>query len=517
MPLNPNDFRDLVAVIYARVSQDKSKNLSVPAQVQWGREQCERFGWPVAKVITDTDIGATRHSLKVRPGYLELPAHLVPEPGKPRRVLVTRSSSRANRQLGDFADLRDLCAEHETYWYSGGQLYDLDNPQDRRILANEAVENEYGPEQSRFDSMQQLSRNFADGKPHGKEAFGYRIAYERGKAVARVIDEGNSSLIREMTRRAISLESTSSIARWLTSARIPVPSADMALPCRKCSVTQGRRVLEAVDRRSCPCDKAWMTEWDHIAVRNVLLSPTIAGLRGHKDRKTGVVSTTPAQWEAIISVEERESLLRLFASPGRRAHNRGSAPRWLLSGIPRCGKCTTGRIITHRSGANRPRTYECENYCVARDAELVDALVEETVLRKLEDPELLAALERSDAETQALAAEAKRARAVYEKWIAEAIQAELSPLEIKAYKDAKLPAVKQAEARAQAAMPMPHVVAAAGPDARDVWHDADRTPLQAKRDIIRSLLSITLYPAGKKRGFGGRPGVETIDIQPLVA
>ncbi|MET7767523.1 recombinase family protein [Nocardia sp. NPDC005366] len=518
MPLNPNDFRDqLVAVIYARVSQDKSKGLSVPAQIEWAKELCERFGWAVLVVITDTDIGATRHSLKQRSGYLQLPAHLVPKPGEPRRVLITRSSSRANRKLGEHAMLRDLCAEHETLWFSGGQLYDLDNPQDRRILATEAVENEFAPEQSRFDSMQQLARNFAEGKPHGREAYGYTIIYRRGAAVGREIDPAEAPIVREMISRAMALESVRSIARWLKNSGISVPTADMAMPCRACSVTEGRKVLQAVDRRECPCPKDWLTDWTPTTVRKVLTSPTIAGLRSHKDAKTGEVFTTAATWEPIISVEEHHQVLGLISAPGRNPNARGTAPRWLLSGIPLCGKCERGRLSSHSGGTRRDRTYCCENHCVARDAELVDDVVTETVLRKLEDPQLLTALSRSTEQAKALTAKAEQMRKAYDKWIAEAIDAELSPLEIKAYKDAKKPAVEEAEAQAKAALPMPHVIAAAGPNAREIWADDERTPLETRRDIIRSLLSITIHPAGKKRGFGGRPGVETIDIQPLVA
>ncbi|MFI6997030.1 recombinase family protein [Nocardia sp. NPDC050175] len=519
MPLNPKDFPDLAPWIYGRNSQDKNKGLSVPQQVRWGTEECARFGWPDPRVTTDTDIGATRHTVKQRPGYKDLVAGLAePAPEGTQWVLITRSSSRANRQLLDFALLREMCAKLGVYWYSGGQLYDMNNPQDRRILAQEAVDNEYQPEQNRFDSMQQLKQNFLDGKPHGKEAFGYRIVYQRGKAMERVPDEATAPIVREMARRALELESATGIARWLTGEAVPVPSAGMGLPCRVCSVTDGRKVLEAVDRRHCPCDKGWLTRWDHVAVRNVLVSATIAGLRAHTDKATGKTETVVGQWDSIISVEDHDRLVAMFTAPARLTSNRGCAPRWLLSGIPRCGKCDGGKIRSRSGGtAGKARTYECERFCVARNAELVDDLVEETVLRRLEDPELLAALERSDEEAAAAGAEAKALRASYDKWVAEAIEAELSPMEIKQYKDRKLPAIKAAEARAQAAMPMPHVVAAAGPDARAKWDDEQQTPLQAKRDIIRSLLSITIYPAGKRRGFGGSPGVETIEIARLVA
>ncbi|WP_431958594.1 recombinase family protein [Nocardia lijiangensis] len=517
MPLNPKDFPDLEAWIYGRNSQDKNKGLSVPQQVRWGRGECERFGWTVGKVITDTDIGATRHTVKQRPGYQELTAGLGERaPEGRRRVLVTRSSSRANRQLLDFATLREMCARLGVYWYSGGQLYDMDNPQDRRILAQEAVDNEYGPEQNRFDSMQQLRQNFLDGKPHGKEAFGYEMVYKRGRAVDRIPSPTKASIVREMAWRALDLEKASSIARWLTEQEVPIPSADIGLPCRKCSVTKGRRVLEAVDRRTCPCDKSWMTRWEHGTVRNVLTSPTIAGLRAHKDRTTGVTEVVPATWEAIISIEDHRRLVALLTDPARSTHTRGTAPRWLLPGIPQCGKCG-GRINSKSGGRARARGYECERFCVYRTAQLVDDLVEETVLRRLEDPDLLAALTRTDEAAAAAAKEAERLRAAYDQWISQAIEEDLSPAEIKQYKTRKMPAIKVAEARAQAALPMPHVVAAAGPDARAKWHDDEQTPLAAKRDIIRSLLSITIHPAGKRRTFGGPADLDSIEIQRLVA
>ncbi|WP_328405054.1 hypothetical protein [Nocardia sp. NBC_00403] len=77
-----------------------AQGLSVPQQVKWGRGECARFGWADPRVTTDTDIGATRHTVKQRPGYKDLVAGLAePAPEGKRWVLVTRSSSRANRQL----------------------------------------------------------------------------------------------------------------------------------------------------------------------------------------------------------------------------------------------------------------------------------------------------------------------------------------------------------------------------------------------------------------------------------
>ncbi|WP_083880408.1 recombinase family protein [Nocardia araoensis] len=524
MPINPSDFPGLDAIITARVSKaTKQKGERSPKeQIAWGRQECARFEWPVRKVIDEGAVGATRHARKQRPGRAELRRELEALATRIRRgesrggVLVNWSSSRANRRLGDLAELRELCAEFGVYWYYGGVLYDMNDPDDRKRVAQDAVEDEHAPERNRQDTMRALAQNFLDGKPHGKESFGFQIVYKRGRAIGRVPCPTNGPIFREMARRALDGESLSSIARWLSAEGVLIPTHDDAMPCARCSTKDGRRVVEKVDRRTCGCPKDWRTHWTGITVRVVLLREAAAGLRAHTDEQ-GQRRTVKATWEGLISVEEHERLKTLLSDP-RRAPARGSAHRYLLSGIARCWKCDgpiAGRAPTKRHGLY----YVCKyRNCLGRNAALVDDLVVETVLRRLEDPQLLRSLARTDADAVAALAEAKKLRAEYEKWLDEAIDADLSPAEIKRYKARKEPAILAAERRAQASLPMPHVVAAAGPDARAKWDDEELTPLEAKRDIIRSLLSIRILSAvGKRKGWGVAAGPDTIEITRLVA
>ncbi|WP_329410831.1 recombinase family protein [Nocardia vinacea] len=523
MPLSPKDFPGLAAIIQARVSKaGKHKNERSPKeQIAWGRAECARFGWDVCKVIDEGAVGATRHARKNRPGREELRQELVTIARRVRcneasgGVLVNWSSSRANRKIGDMAELRDLCAEFGVYWYYGGVLYDMNDPDDRKRVAQDAVEDEHAPERNRIDSMRALSQNFADGKPHGPEGFGFQIIYRRGKSVARVQCPTNGPIFREMARRALELENTYRIARWLTTEGVLIPSHDKSFPCNRCSVKDGRRVVRKVDRQTCPCPKMWRTTWNSDMVKRVLLSEAAAGLRVHVD-ENGNRQTVNATWEGLISVEEHERLKFILNDP-RRGSFRGSEPRWLLSGIPWCWKC--GGTVVSRRGSDRGRFYVCKpNGCVGRRADLVDALVEEAVLRRLEDPGLLGSLARTDDDAVAALAEARELRDAYDKWLSEAIDADLSPRDIALYKAKKIPLVEAAERRAQAALPMPHVAAAAGVHARSRWHDPEMTPLEAKRDIIRSLVSVTLLSAaGKRRGFGGGADIDTIKIERLVA
>ncbi len=524
MPLSPKDFPGLAAVIQARVSKvGKHKNERSPKeQIAWGRGECAQFGWSVCKVIDEGAVGATRHARKDRPGREVLRQELAAIAGRVKRgevpggVLVNWSSSRANRKVGDMAELRELCAEFRVYWYYGGVLYDMNDPDDRKRVAQDAVEDEHAPERNRLDSMRALAQNFAEGKPHGPEAFGFQIVYQRGRAVRRVPCPQNGPIFREMVRRALDMEPTYQIGRWLTREGVPVPSHDKSFPCNRCSVKDGRRVVRKVDRRSCPCPKTWRTQWDSNMVKRVLLSEAAAGLRVHVD-ENGERLTIKAAWEGLISVDEHERLKMILNDP-RRGTSNGSTPKWLLSGLLRCWKCD-GPVVSRRKWGPETRYYVCKkNSCVGRKAKLVDALVEEVVLRRLEDPALLGALARTDEDAVAALTEARELRVSYEKWLNDAIDADLSPAEIAVYKARKAPLIEAAERRAQAALPMPHVAAAAGPDARAKWHDPELTPLEAKRDIIRSLVRVTiLSAAGKRRGFGVGAGVDTIEIEPLVS
>ncbi|MGY1962558.1 recombinase family protein [Nocardia gipuzkoensis] len=524
MPLIPKDFPGLDAIIQARVSKvGKHKSERSPReQIAWGRAECARFGWTVRKVIDEGAVSATRHARKDRPGREELRRELAEVARRKKRgqtsggVLVNWSSSRANRKVGDMAELRELCAEFGVYWYYGGVLYDMNDPDDRKRVAQDAVEDEHAPERNRLDAMRALAQNFTEGKPHGAESFGFRIVYKRGKAVDRVPCPEYGPVVREMARRALALEPKHSIGRWLTLNEVPVPGHDRSFPCPWCSVKDGHRVIKKVDRRTCPCPKGWRTQWDGDMVKRVLLREALAGLRVHVD-ENGNRLTVEGTWEGLISVEDHERLKVILHDP-RQVYRRGSECKWLLSGIPRCWKCG-GKVVGIGPREGHKRCYICKpNRCVRRNAELVEAVVQEVVLRRLEDPTLVQALTRTDEDALAALAEARALREAYEKWLSDAIDADLAPSDIAMYKAKKLPMIEAAEGRVQAATPMPHVAAAAGPDARAKWNDPELTPLAAKRDIIRSLVSVTILSArGNRKGFGVAAGVDAIRIERLVS
>jgi site-specific DNA recombinase len=114
----------LRALIYTRVSDDQRDGRSPAEQETDARDVCEREGWTVLEVLTDS-AGASRHSRKARPGWeraKELIADGVID------VLVTWELSRAERKMEGFAALLNLCVDHGVMWNSGGRTFDPADP-----------------------------------------------------------------------------------------------------------------------------------------------------------------------------------------------------------------------------------------------------------------------------------------------------------------------------------------------------------------------------------------------------
>jgi site-specific DNA recombinase len=142
-------------------------------------------------------------------------------------------------------------------------------------------------------------------------------------------------------------------------------------------------------------------EWRPKALRLVLTNPRICGYsaRNRPDPKTGqpvltVVrqpdgSPVLGQWEKIVEPAEWEALCLKVAPKKRRPG--GSAHKYLLSGIARCGICTAPiRGIPRQRKDRTTYAYLCHSRAnggcggVSRDGERVDRLIKAVVLDLLE-------------------------------------------------------------------------------------------------------------------------------------
>ena len=99
---------------------------------------------------------------------------------------------------------------------------------------------------------------------------------------------------------------------------------------------------------------------------------------------------------AILSITDHQRLVALFKDPSRKSPNRGSAPRWLLSGIVVCGRCGNPKVNVGNGGQRRLRpAYVCARLkgdapgCYARSwVDQVDAYVAAMVKARMTDPKL---------------------------------------------------------------------------------------------------------------------------------
>lgn len=163
-------------------------------------------------------------------------------------------------------------------------------------------------------------------------------------------------MIRELVLRVIAGESVNSLTLWLNESGMkPVRGA----------------------------------RWASTAVRNIVSSPRIAGLRAYKGEVVG-----EAAWEPIIPAAQRDQVLAALSA---RSWNRKRSPRkYVLSGLCRCGRCQ-GRMFSAarlEAGASK-RRYVCSSSpdhggCgrMTVVAEPLEKLITDAVLARLDSPAL---------------------------------------------------------------------------------------------------------------------------------
>lgn len=331
------------ALIYCRVSDDRAEGRSPREQEADSRIVCEREGWTVSEVITDS-VGASRYSRGKRPGWVRA-VELI-ESGAVD-VLVTWENSRANRDLRDFAALRDLCARQGVLWSYSGRTHDLNNADDRFTTGLDALlaEKETGQISGRVKRATRA--NAAAGRPHGRLLYGYRRVYDQatGKLDNLEPDPAATVVVRRIYDASESGQGMDSIARDLNAESIPNPS--------------GR-------------------QWTGLAVKRVLTNPGYAGRRVHLGEVVG-----SASWPAIIDSDRFDRLQTMIEA---RRVDRTPNRAWLLTGVTRCGVCN-GKVGVKRSG-EKPKYVCMDRFCVARSTEALHAFVANAIVARIESADV---------------------------------------------------------------------------------------------------------------------------------
>jgi DNA invertase Pin-like site-specific DNA recombinase len=341
--------------VYARISSDpEGDQLGVRRQIQDCERLTEERGWIVADRYVDDDISAW--SGKRRPEYERLLADL-----RSGRIdgLVVWHLDRLTRHPRDLEAFIDLCegARIEALGCVTGDV-DLGTPVGRltaRMLGGLA---RYESDHKSERILRKHEELASAGKPSGggSRPFGY----EADKVTIR---ESEAVVVREIARRFLAGESIKSV------------SADL----------NERGITGANGGR-----------WEPNAVRRLLNSPRIGGMREHKGE---VVAE--AVWPGIISKADSTKIRAILADPERNTHRHGR--RYLLRRLLRCGQC--GEYLHSRPRNDGKRRYVCAKgpgfagcgHCYI-NADEVETWTVEACFRRLDTPGLADALAEVNAD-----------------------------------------------------------------------------------------------------------------------
>lgn len=455
-------------VIYCRISKDRvGAGLGVERQ----REECERLaealGWEVVYVYEDNDLSA--YSGKPRPGYLQMFADL--KAGTATAV-ITWHTDRLHRSPAELEDWIKLCEKRGIVvrTVKAGEI-DLSTPSGQMTARIVGAVARHEIDHARERMAAAHAQAAEKGSAHGRVPYGYRGERVNGKIVRRVPDEnrvvdgephaGQAPIVREIAERVLAGESLYSIAKHLNEREVPTPGTSAV--------------------------------WRASIMKQMMVRPTYAGLRSHKG------TVTPGDWEPLISAEDHAALLAILEDPNRKTH-RGTEPKYLLSGIARCGIEGCGAVVWRLKSHGRS-VYTCSNKrCVSRRIEDVDQLVEALFISEVSKPKFLESLAESS-QSLGMSDSVKELRVLEQRLDKVATQVATGEMD----DDFGARVVKKiredmaaATARISSSAPNPALLRLAGPGAAERW---TALPLAEKRGLIRDCLTVKIKPAGKGRRF----------------
>ena len=359
------------ALIYTRASMDRQYLMrSTDDQETDCRSWCDQQTWRVGKVITDANRSASQWRTREREGFEEALRLIA---SKQYDAFVTWEPSRAGRELLAYVQLRAACQEAGVLYLTKGRVYDFARSDDAFMMGLEFLTAEKDAAVIRERQLRTVRLHAQQGRPHGRLPFGYRRVYDEhtGVLLRQEIAPEKAAIIVNAVDEILSGTTVNAIVTRLNRAGVPTPM--------KPTSDQSR---------------GWMSS----TLRQIIKSPTIAGLRKYQGEVIG-----EADWPAIIPVDRWEQVNRVLADQARRTRyveeDNHSHPKWLLSFAAKCAYCSRPLarrlgVIPRRDG-NLRDNYVC-TYVPCRkisiDVPRTDAYVTGVLLGWLSKPESLAVI-----------------------------------------------------------------------------------------------------------------------------
>jgi DNA invertase Pin-like site-specific DNA recombinase len=347
------------AAIYTRLSKDPTGEQTATArQAEDCRALAARHGWDVVAEYEDVDLSAFRGVQ--RPGYEALLESLAA--GELDRVIAWKLD-RLLRRPRDFEKLWELCEAAGAHIVTDKDSIDTSAPFAGTLVPR--ILSMVAEMESQGISVREQRKHEANAKAGKRSGGGHRPFGLTRDWSALVPAE--AEMIRTAVDRILAGEAMYRIATEWNAEGVRTPTG-----------------------------KQWTVQ----LLKSMLRSPRLAGLREHRGAIVG-----PGQWPAIVDPDKHARLRAILSSRPAVA----PAGRFLLSGMVRCGVCGQSMYVRRRH-KDKARFYGCEKVSggagcghVHIVAEPLEALVRDEVLRRLDSPEMLAAIEAHNRQTVAAA------------------------------------------------------------------------------------------------------------------
>jgi site-specific DNA recombinase len=458
------------AVIYVRISQDRTgAHLGVDRQLEDCRALAERHGWDVVETYVDNDISA--YSGKRRPDYRRMLDDL--EQGL-ATIVISWHTDRLHRSPTELEEYIDLSQRRgiDTHTVQAGDL-DLSTSSGRMTARiHGAVARHESEHKAERVARARLQKAKAGKWGGGIRPFGWGMPTGE-------------------TRRKVDRATGEEV-------EVPVLDMDQLVPEEAAAIEVGIDMILSGGSIKGWCrwlaDKGLTTtrgnSIGHTEGREMLMRARNAGIAIYRGEEIG-----PGSWAAIVPEEKHRAVVAVLMDPNRRT-TPGAQPKWLGSLMYRCGRgdCTEAVYVT-QSGGRRYPSYRCKTaHGGGRQAAKVDEYVQDTVIARLSRPDAADLLlpGPSDVNVAALQVESEQIRRRLTDLAALFGSGQIDMPQFTEGSDvarAQLEGVTQQMARAAVKDPLVKLVGA-----KDVGKAWRALPLEEKRGVLRTLVTVTLSP-----------------------
>jgi site-specific DNA recombinase len=450
---------NMQAAIYTRISKDREgAGLGVERQRADCAELAEQLGWTIVGTYSDNDISA--YSGRTRPGYDDMCTAL--ELGRAQAVIAWHAD-RLHRRPLELESFIDLCDRKgiEVRTVRSGTV-DLSTASGKMIARMLGAAARHEVEHSVERQKRAKKQAALDGKFRGgRRAFGYELDGMK-------VRPAEAEAIRQAAEKVLSGASLSQIARDWNAIGLRTSYGGVEFTSRE--------------------------------VRKILLRPRNAGIALHEGKHAAV-----GEWENILDADTFAALEALLRDPARLV-SLSYERKYQGSGVYVCGKCgAVMRVGTHNRGAQGwRRTYVCSaSKHLGRDAEHLDAYIDEIVIGRLSLPDAAIAL-GGDGEHNIgalhLQREGLRARldelgALFGAGDIDGAQLKRGTAELRARLDGVEAQIAAARTRSAVAN-----LVLAGDDLTETWMNS---PPDIRGRVIGALMTVSVLPTRRGRKPGG--------------